>query len=78
VIAAPIMIVIITYAATFFAQVDEKIKTQMTLEKLELAHRQVKQLTLQNERQRMARDLHDTLAQGLVSLHMQLEAVHVH
>ena len=26
----------------------------------------------------MARDLHDTLAQGLVSLHMQLEAVHVH
>ncbi len=33
VIAAPIMIVIITYAATFFAQVvDEKIKTQMTLE----------------------------------------------
>ena len=46
------MIVIITYAATFFAQVDEKIKTQMTLEKLELAHRQVKQLTLQNERQK--------------------------
>jgi NarL family two-component system sensor histidine kinase YdfH len=34
---------------------------------------QVEQLTLQNERQRMARDLHDTLAQGLVSLNMQLE-----
>ncbi|MGY6716741.1 sensor histidine kinase [Bacillus licheniformis] len=78
VIAVPIMIVIITYAATFFAQVDEKTKAQLTLERLELAHQQVEQLTLQNERQRMARDLHDTLAQGLVSLNMQLDAIHVH
>ena len=78
VIAVPIMIVIITYAATFFAQGDEKTKAQLTLERLELAHQQVEQLTLQNERQRMARDLHDTLAQGLVSLNMQLDAIHVH
>ncbi|MFN2744720.1 sensor histidine kinase [Bacillus sp. z60-18] len=78
VIAVPIMIVTITYAATFFSQVDEKIKAQLTLERLELAHQQVEQLTLQNERQRMARDLHDTLAQGLVSLNMQLDAIHVH
>ncbi|MBU5263503.1 sensor histidine kinase [Bacillus atrophaeus] len=77
-IAVPIMVVIITYAATFFAQVDEKIKAQLTLERLELAHQQVEQLTLQNERQRMARDLHDTLAQGLVSLNMQLDAINVH
>ncbi|MEC1736350.1 sensor histidine kinase [Bacillus mojavensis] len=78
VIAVPIMVVIITYAATFFTQVDEKIKAQLTLERLELAHQQVEQLTLQNERQRMARDLHDTLAQGLVSLNMQLDAINVH
>ncbi|MBV5121476.1 sensor histidine kinase [Bacillus halotolerans] len=78
VIAVPIMIVIITYAATLFTQVDEKIKAQLTLERLELAHQQVEQLTLQNERQRMARDLHDTLAQGLVSLNMQLDAINVH
>lgn len=26
----------------------------------------------------MARDLHDTLAQGLVSLNMRLDAIHVH
>ncbi|QQF63175.1 sensor histidine kinase [Bacillus mojavensis] len=78
VIAVPIMIVIITYAATLFAQVDEKIKVQLTLERLGLAHQQVEQLTLQNERQRMARDLHDTLAQGLVSLNMQLDAINVH
>lgn len=78
VICIPIMIVIITYAATFFSQVDEKVRTQVTLERLEIAHQQVEQLTLQNERQRMARDLHDTLAQGLVSLNMQLEATHVY
>lgn len=78
VIAVPIMVVIITYAATFFTQVDERIKAQLTLERLELAHQQVEQLTLQNERQRMARDLHDTLAQGLVSLNMQLDAINVH
>ncbi|UZD51514.1 sensor histidine kinase [Bacillus halotolerans] len=78
VIAVPIMIVIITYAGTLFTQVDEKIKAQLTLERLELAHQQVEQLTLQNERQRMARDLHDTLAQGLVSLNMQLDAINVH
>lgn len=74
----PMMIVVITYTATFFAQVNEKVITQLTLEKLEFANQQVEQLTLQNERQRVARDLHDTLAQGLVSLNMQLEAVDIH
>jgi NarL family two-component system sensor histidine kinase YdfH len=35
-------------------------------------------LTLQNERQRMARELHDTLAQGVAGLVLQLEAVKTH
>ncbi len=35
-------------------------------------------LTLQNERQRMARELHDTLAQGVAGLVLQLEAVRAH
>lgn len=35
-------------------------------------------LTLQNERQRMARELHDTLAQGVAGLVLQLEAVKAH
>lgn len=45
---------------------------------LEKAHKKVEELTLANERQRMARDLHDTLAQGLAGLIMQLEAVDAH
>ena len=35
----------------------------------------IEELTLANERQRMARELHDTLAQGLAGLTMQLDAV---
>jgi NarL family two-component system sensor histidine kinase YdfH len=38
----------------------------------------IESLTLQNERQRMARELHDTLAQGVAGLVLQLEAVRAH
>jgi NarL family two-component system sensor histidine kinase YdfH len=38
----------------------------------------IESLTLQSERQRMARELHDTLAQGLSGLVLQLEAVKAH
>ncbi|GHO59847.1 sensor histidine kinase [Ktedonobacter robiniae] len=52
------------------------------MRELEAAHIQledyaarVQDLTLTTERQRMARELHDTLAQGLVGLTMQLETI---
>ncbi|WP_368931098.1 histidine kinase [Bacillus pumilus] len=73
-----ILIVVIAYSILFFRQVKARIRTQTFLKELELAHRQVEELTLANERQRMARDLHDTLAQGLAGIIMQLEAVQAH
>lgn len=73
-----ILIVVVAYSILFFRQVKARIRTQTFLKELELAHQQVEELTLANERQRMARDLHDTLAQGLAGIIMQLEAVQAH
>jgi two-component system, NarL family, sensor histidine kinase YdfH len=39
---------------------------------------EVERLTLAQERQRMARELHDTLAQGVAGIVMQLEAANAH
>lgn len=46
--------------------------------KLAVYSARIESLTLQNERQRMARELHDTLAQGVAGLVLQLEAVKNH
>jgi NarL family two-component system sensor histidine kinase YdfH len=60
-------------------------EAQRALRELDAAHHQlaeyaaqVEDLTLANERQRMARELHDTLAQGLAGLVLQLEAIDSH
>jgi NarL family two-component system sensor histidine kinase YdfH len=74
----PMIISVVGYAVMFFRQVHAKIRIQTSLYELELAHQKVEELTLANERQRMARDLHDTLAQGLAGLIMQLEAINAH
>ncbi|MEK4447024.1 sensor histidine kinase [Bacillus sp. FSL M8-0052] len=77
-IMLPLVVSVAGYAILFFRQVRARIRTQAFLKDLEVAHQKVEQLTVANERQRMARDLHDTLAQGLVGLIMQLEAVDAH
>ena len=66
-------------------QADARVKAQELLAELEAANRrltesadQIEDLTLANERQRMARELHDTLAQGLAGLILQLEAADSH
>ena len=71
-----------TYVILFTRQSQEKQRAESLLAQLETAHSQlrtysvqVEELTIAQERQRMARELHDTLAQGLAGLVMQLEAV---
>ncbi|MBL8088977.1 MAG: sensor histidine kinase [Anaerolineales bacterium] len=69
----------------FNQQIAEREKAMDLAESLESANAKlaaynakIESLTLQNERQRMARELHDTLAQGVAGLVLQLEAVKAH
>lgn len=66
-------------------QVAATEKSQQLVADLETANRQisdyaaqVEALTISQERQRIARELHDTLAQGLAGLVLQLEAANAH
>jgi NarL family two-component system sensor histidine kinase YdfH len=73
---------VIVYVAMFNRQANARAHAQALLLELETAHRQlseyatqIEDLTRSAERQRMARELHDTLAQGLAGLILQLEAL---
>ena len=73
------------YVVLYGRQVQAREDAQALLEELEVAHgrlqayaKQVEELSISQERQRMARELHDTLAQGLVGLILQLEAADSH
>jgi len=81
-VATLMLLFVFIYVLLFVRQMNARQKAQKLLGELETAHRQlaeyaqqVEQLTLQTERQRMARELHDTLAQGLAGLALQLEAL---
>jgi NarL family two-component system sensor histidine kinase YdfH len=76
---------VVVYVVLFTRQVKARERAQALLSELEAAHRQlqeyagrVEKLTIIQERERMARELHDTLAQGVAGLIMQLEAADSH
>jgi len=81
----PIVIFIGMYVTMYLRQADAREKAQALADELESANRQlteyaarVEDLTIVAERQRMARELHDTLSQGLAGLILQLEAADAH
>ncbi|MBM4423258.1 MAG: sensor histidine kinase [Chloroflexi bacterium] len=83
--ALPSALFVIVYVVLYGRQAEARARAQTLLTELETAHRQlteyanqVEDLTLAAERQRMARELHDTLAQGLAGLILQLEAANSH
>ena len=81
----PMIIFVVVYVTLYIRQLEAREQAQALLTELEAANRQlseyatqVENLTIVAERQRMARELHDTLSQGLAGLILQLEAADAH
>ena len=81
----PIVIFISMYVTLYVRQAEARERAETLAAELEKANHQlteysarVEDLTIANERQRMARELHDTLSQGLAGLILQLEAADAH
>jgi len=81
----PIVLFVGIYVILYMRQTEAREHAQALAGELETANRQlseyaarVEDLTIANERERMARELHDTLSQGLAGLILQLEAADAH
>lgn len=80
---------LLLFVAGYFVLYTQQTRSQVQLEtahrELTVAHAQlaasaerIEELVLVNERQRIARELHDTLAQGLAGIIMQIEVANAH
>ncbi len=84
-VSLPVVFSITIFVRLYTRQMEARTRAQALLADLEAANRQlseyaarVEDLTIVNERQRMARELHDTLSQGMAGLILQLEAADAH
>lgn len=65
------------YGYFYTRQMREFEKSQSLLFELEAAYDKLEEMSRENERQKLARDIHDTLSQGLAGVLMKLEALEV-
>lgn len=79
--AALVLVGVLLYTVSLTREAWNRMRAQELLQELRIAQSrlqayadQVEELTISHERQRMAREMHDTLAQGLAGVIMQLEA----
>ncbi len=76
--AIPVVIFVSLYVVLYTRQAEAREQAQALADELSEYVARVEDLTIANERQRMARELHDTLSQGLAGLILQLEAADAH
>jgi len=81
----PMVLFVVMFVSLYMRQNDAREQAQALASELEKVNHQlseyaaqVEDLTIANERQRLARELHDTLSQGLAGLILQLEAADAH
>ncbi|MBS7527871.1 sensor histidine kinase [Fusibacter paucivorans] len=67
-----------TFNVMYQNQVELRIRSQALARELEIANSRIEAMTLERERERVARDLHDTLSQGLSALVLQMETMKVY
>lgn len=69
-----VMAIVFYYWRFYQNQIAERQRLEDLYNELQLAYKQVEASAIRTERQRVARELHDTLTQGLAGVVMQLEA----
>ena len=69
---------VVGYIIVYLQQLHTHSQLQVTHARLKASAAKIEELTRAYERQRLARELHDTLAQGLAGVVMQLEAANTH